>query len=95
MKLLADEYGGAVQFAYIDSKKHKNLELSFGVFNLPGQFFYKDGNWHEQFFFQILVNNIRTFIDGRHLQEQYTYRKFETPWIIPSWAMPAGDFYKR
>ena len=46
MKVLADEYNGQVQFAYIDSKKHKTLEKTFGVQMLPSAFLFKDGKWH-------------------------------------------------
>ena len=47
MKLLADQYKGEVQFAYIDAMKYRNLELAFGVKLLPTSLFYKDGMWYE------------------------------------------------
>lgn len=69
MRVLADEYAGAVQFAIVDAMKHKDLEMMFGAQTLPLTLFYKDGIWYEQHMFQILVNNIRTFIDSRHLEQ--------------------------
>ena len=42
---------------------------------------------------QILVNNIRTFIDERHLNEEVRYQVFETPYLIPKFAMPAKRKY--
>ena len=42
---------------------------------------------------QILVNNIRTFIDERHQDEAIRYQVFETPYLIPKFAMPVKRKY--
>ena len=69
------------------------MRSTFGVRSLPSEFFYKDGFWYEQSFMQILVNNIRTFIDERHQDEAIRYQVFETPYLIPKFAMPVKRKY--
>ena len=66
MKVLAEQYEGKVQFAVVNSKKDEAMRSTFGVRSLPAEFYYKDGTFYEQNFMQILVNNVRTFIDGRY-----------------------------
>ena len=72
---------------------NRNLDWTFGVRSLPAQFFYKDGMWYEQNYMQILVTNIRTFIEYRHLEDQYVYSKFPTPTLVPRWAIPIKQVY--
>ena len=93
MKVLAEQYKGDVQFAVVNSHKSEMMRSTFGVRSLPAEFFYKDGQWYEQSFMQILVNNIRTFIDERHLNEEIRYQVFETPYLIPKFAMPVKRKY--
>ena len=93
MKVLAEQYKGEVQFAVVNSHKSEMMRSTFGVRSLPAEFFYKDGQWYEQSFMQILVNNIRTFIDERHLNEEIRYQVFETPYLIPKFAMPVKRKY--
>ena len=96
MKLLADQYKGEVQFAYIDAMKFRNLELAFGVKLLPTSFLYKDGIWYESIFMQILVNNIRNFINERYLWPDVCMTKFETPkFILPLWMDPVIMQYNK
>ena len=71
----------------------EQLKLTFGVRSCPLQLFYKDGVWYEQDYMQVLINNVRTFIEGRYLIDEYAHQKFETPWLIPRWAMPAKYVY--
>ena len=59
------------------------MRYTFGIRSLPAEFLYVDGIFYEQNYMQILVNNVRTFIDGRHLKEEYRYQTFETPYLIP------------
>lgn len=83
MKVLADEYGGKVQFAIIDASANQHIEKSFGGTHVPMTLMYKDGKWHMQQFMHILVNNVRTFIEGRYLEKKYCYDSFDTPWLLP------------
>lgn len=54
---------------------------------------YKDGKWHMQQFMHILVNQVRTFIEWRYLEEKYCYESFETPWLLPRQALPLALKY--
>ena len=88
LKVLAEQYGGKVQFAVVNSHRQEDMRATFGVRSLPAEFYYEDGLFYEQNFMQILVNNIRTFIEGRHKLEEKRYQVFEKPYLIPSFAMP-------
>ena len=69
------------------------MTATFGIRSLPCEFYWEDGIFYEQGYMQMLVNNIRTFIDGRHKDSKYAYQSFETPYLIPQWAMPAKRRY--
>ena len=66
MRVLADEYGGKVRFAYVNTPAREHLQWTFGVRTLPQQFLYVDGVWYEQHMMQILYRQIVTFIDGEY-----------------------------
>ena len=95
MKVLAEQYQGEIQFAVVNSHKSELMRSTFGVRSLPAEFYYKDGTWYEQNFMQVLINNIRTFIDERHLNEGNRYQMFETPYLIPKFAMPIKRQYNK
>ena len=93
MKVLAEQYDGKVQFAVVNSHRQEDMRATFGVRSLPAEFYYEDGIFYEQNFMQILVNNIRTFIEGRHKLEEKRYQLFEKPYLIPGFAMPFKRHY--
>ena len=94
MKVLADLYKGAVQFAYVDAIKYRNLGLAFGVRKLPTSFLYRNGVWIETRFGRIAFKSLRTFIDGYFLDKKRVHNWFETPtWVLPRWLGPAIEHY--
>ena len=94
MKVLADLYKGAVQFAYVDAIKYRNLGLAFGVRKLPTSFLYRNGMWYETRFGRIEFRSLRSFIDGYYLNPSRVYNNFETPTTVyPGWLNLAIEHY--
>lgn len=46
-RILADEYEGAVRFAYVDIMKEEGLKESFGVITVPHSFWIENGEASE------------------------------------------------
>ena len=88
MKIMADEYAGKVRFAYVDTAKSPRMKHTFHIKVLPQSYLFKDGHVYMTKMMAILVNQVRTFIDERHLDDQYRFDDFPTSRLIPGWAIP-------
>ena len=93
MRVIADEYGGKVRFAMVNTPAEEELQYTFGVRTLPQQFLYKDGLWYEQHMMQILYNNIVTFIEGEYLNEEKVYQTFESPILLNEYTLKIKYVY--